>query len=501
MSDPILQLSGIVKTFPGMVALDQVDFTVQPGEVHALMGENGAGKSTLIKVMTGVYPADQGSIRLAGQVVCPTSPSEATRLGISTVYQEVNLAPNLSVAENICLGREPKSWSGIRWGEVRKRADQALARLSIKIDTNRALGSYSVAIQQMAAIARALDVQAKVLVLDEPTSSLDAAEVQQLFEVVNRLKADGLGIVFVTHFLDQVYAISDRMTILRNGRKVAEGATMDISRTDLVKHMIGREMSSEDAGPKSPDSSVSPSPPLITTHNLNQKGAISNLDLSIGTGEVLGLAGLLGSGRSESVRLFFGCDRPDSGQLEVDGKGVNGWSTAQAIRAGFGYCPEDRKTSGIVPELSVRENIMLVLQSRRGWLRSIPRKQQADLAQRMVAQLNIATTDIEKPVQFLSGGNQQKALLARWLLTEPRLLLLDEPTRGIDVGAKQEIMNLVEDLRAKGMSFVFVSSELAEVVRTCRKVAVLRDRRMVETLSGSEISEERIMATIAEVSH
>lgn len=495
--DSLLNLRGIVKRFPGVTALDGVDFEVQAGEVHALMGENGAGKSTLIKVATGVYPADEGEMSLRGQPFAPRSPDEAVRLGISTVYQEINLVPNLSVAENICLGREPMSPLGINWRALRARAEEAIKRIDLTLDVRRPLSSCSIAVQQMVAIARALDVSAKVLVLDEPTSSLDAHEVAQLFGVVHRLRGEGMGIVFVTHFLDQVYEISDRITILRNGSKVGDWNTSDLPKLELVTQMIGRDAATLER----PTEALQPLPDagteLVSAEDLGRRGAIAGISLAVRPGDVVGLAGLLGSGRTETMRLLFGLDRPDAGKLKVEGRQVGRFTSREAIRRGFGFCSEDRKAEGIFPEMSIRENVLIALQARRGWLRPLSAGRQREMAAELVARLHVQPPDIDRPIQNLSGGNQQKALLARWLATEPRLLLLDEPTRGIDVGAKFEIMSLIESLRRQGTGFVFVSSELGEVVRTCTQVVVMRDRRAVETLEGESISEERIIGAIA----
>ncbi len=488
----LLRMSGIVKTFPGVQALQGVDFEVVEGQVHALMGENGAGKSTLLKVLTGVYPADSGEILLRGDVIRPRSPQDATRLGISAVYQELNLAPNLSIAENIVIGREPMGPMGIRWREVKRRATQALARLGLELDVNRPIGSCSPAIQHLTAIARALDVDARLLVLDEPTASLDRDEVENLFTVIHRLKAQGLGIIYVTHFLDEVYAIADQITVLRNGTKVGCDTPAALPKRALVSLMIGREAPSEEAAPQREVSAAGEI--LVSAKELGRRFAVGNLNFAIRPGEVLGLAGLLASGRTETLRLLFGIDRPDTGMLMLDGIPAR-LTPRRAMRAGIGMSPEERKTEGIFPSLSVRENILIVAQVQRGWLRRLPRSAWAE-ADAMKDELRIATPDLDRSIASLSGGNQQKALLARWLIAQPRLLLLDEPTRGIDVGAKFEITGLVERLRSEGMAFVLVSSELSEVVQSSTKVAILRDRRMIG--EADDLSEKAILDQIAE---
>ena len=492
----LLELKGIGKRFLGVAALEDVDFDLRPGEIHALMGENGAGKSTLIKTLTGVHPPDSGTILISGQEARPASPDEAVRLGISTVYQEVNLVPNLTVMENLLLGREPKGPLGIRWKETRRRAQAAVERIGLKVDVGTPLGSLSVALQQMVAIARALDVSAKVLILDEPTSSLDAGEVDALFAVMRRLRKEGLGIVFVTHFLDQVYAVSDRITILRNGRKVGTWNAADLSRLDLVSNMIGRDASALERS-ESISAGETEGEPILTTQDLGRGGSVSGISIDLRPGETLGLAGLLGSGRTETVRLLFGVDAPDTGNLIVDGKKLSRLQPRESIRRGIGYLSEDRKREGIFPELSVRENMLVLYQVTKGWYRRVPTAKQRTMAAELAERLKVQPPDTERPIQFLSGGNQQKVLLARWLAIEPRVLLLDEPTRGIDVGAKFEIMSLVESLRKTGRSFVFVSSELPELVRSCTKVLVMRDRRAVKTLGAGEISEPAIVKEIA----
>ena len=499
MSGSLLEVRGLTKAFPGVRALDGVDFTVRAGEVHALLGENGAGKSTLIKVLTGVYARDAGETRLDGRAILPRSPRDAEGGGISTVYQEVNLLPHLSVAENICLGRQPTVFGAIRWRAIRQRARQALARLELDLDVSRPLSSCSLAVQQMVALARALDVSARLLILDEPTSSLDEREVADLFKVIRKLRGEGLGIVFVTHFLDQVYALSDRITVLRNGRLVGEFAARELPRLQLVAHMIGKDVNEAAAlARRAPVAArVAAGVPFLEVRNFGRKGSLQPLDLKIHAGEVVGLAGLLGSGRTELARLIFGVDRPDSGEMRIDGRPVAVPSPRAAIGHRLAFTPEDRKVDGIIPNLSVRENIVLALQASRGPWARIRRAEQNALADRFIAALKIKTPGPEQLIRNLSGGNQQKALLARWLATEPKLFILDEPTRGIDVGAKAEIEKLIEKLRQDGLAILFISSELEEVVRDSQRVVILRDRRKVGELAGAAISEHAIMERIA----
>ena len=498
-SRAILRMTGIRKRFPGVTALDDVDFRLFPGEVHALMGENGAGKSTLIKVLTGVEGVDAGTIELAGSPVSFGGPDQAQRAGVSTVYQEVNLCPNLSVAENIFIGREPRRFGRIQWSRMRKRAEELLARLDLRIDVSAELGTQSIAVQQMVAIARALDVQARVLVLDEPTSSLDAKEVEQLMAVLRALRADGMAILFVSHFIDQVFAIADRMTVLRNGKLVGEHLTAEMTPVELVTKMIGKELAALDELEVSERSRPGPDRPvLVAADGLARGGAIEPFTLTIRRGEVVGLAGLLGSGRTELARLLFGADHADAGTVDVDGQRVHLRSPRAAMKHRIAFCSENRKTEGLIAELTIRENIALAVQAGRGWLRPIPRRRQLELAARYIEALDIRPADPDAVVGTLSGGNQQKVLLARWLATEPRLLILDEPTRGIDIGAKAEIQRLVASLSEDGMAVLFVSAELEEVLRLSHHVAVLRDRRVVAQLANDGLTPEEIMSTIAD---
>ncbi len=496
----LLAMRGVRKTFPGVVALDDVAFTVRSGEVHALMGENGAGKSTLIKVLTGVYPKDAGVATFAGREIAPRTPLDAERAGIATVYQEVNLIPELSVAENIMLGRQPKRAGFLQWKEIRRRADEALARLGLEIDSSRAVSSYSMAIQQMVAIARALYLDAKLLILDEPTSSLDEQEVAELFGTMRRLKDDGLGIVFVTHFLDQVYEIADHITVLRNGGLVGEFEKAQLPRLELIAKMLGKQVAEvEKVGATlaigTPGETDGPA--LLEARGLARTGSVAALDLEVRRGEVVGLAGLLGSGRTETARLLFGADKRDAGEVRLEGESAALAHPAEAIAKGIGFCSEDRKSEGIVPTLSVSENIILAMQAGRGMLRKLPKAKQLGVANHYIEALKIKTPSPETPVENLSGGNQQKVLLARWLCMQPKLIILDEPTRGIDVGAKGEIEKLVESLRADGMAILFISSELEEVVRACNRVAVMRDHGKIGELVGAQIEEHAIMELIA----
>ncbi len=496
-SKPLLQLRGISKSFPGVKALSEVQFTVRPGEIHALMGENGAGKSTLIKVLTGVYRRDGGDILLAGQSIDARSPEEAQRLGISTVYQEVNLIPYLSVAENICLGRQSTTFGFLKWKEIRRRAEKALARLGIEIDVTETLTNYSIAIQQLVAIARALDISAKLLILDEPTSSLDEKEVETLFAILNKLKAEGLGIVFVTHFLDQVYAVSDRITVLRNGTFVGEYEAASLPRLQLISKMMGKDVSELDFKSGGRAAAKTAEKPFIRLKQVGRRGSLKPLDLEISRNEIVGLSGLLGSGRTETARIIFGLDRGDTGEMLLDDQPLSLGSPRQAIDLKFGFCPEDRKIEGIIPNLSVRENIILAFQANRGWMRYVSKAKQVELAEKFIKALNIKTPHPEQAIRLLSGGNQQKVILARWLASHPRLLILDEPTRGIDVGAKLEIEKLMAQLTTEGMAILFISSDLEEMVRNSHRVVVLRDRQKIAELRGEEISEKNIMHAIA----
>ena len=496
----VLTMRDISKTFPGVKALQHVDFTLRKGEIHALMGENGAGKSTLIKVLTGVHPFESGEIKMEGKdaPIVNRSPQDAQDNGISTVYQEVNLCPNLTVAENLFIGREPRKAGLIDWKTMNKKSTELLKDLQIDAKATDKLEECSLAKQQMIAIARAVDMNCRVLILDEPTSSLDDDEVEKLFVLMNRLKAQGVGIIFVTHFLEQVYAVCDRITVLRNGELVGEYETKDLPRVMLVAKMMGKDFDDlADIKGDHKDKKVFSETPVIEAEGIGHKGTIRPFDLKINKGEVIGLTGLLGSGRSELVRSIYGADKADSGTLKVNGKEVKINSPLDAMKLGMAYLPEDRKAEGIIADLSVRENIIIAMQAKKGMFHPMSRKEMEEAADKYIDMLQIKTASRETPIKSLSGGNQQKVILGRWLLTNPEYLILDEPTRGIDIGTKTEIQKIVLDLADQGMAVTFISSEVEEMLRTCSRMAVLRDGEKVGELEESELSQSNIMKAIA----
>jgi len=495
---PVIEMRDISITFGNVSALERVSVRLYPGEVHALMGENGAGKSTLIKALTGVYAVDSGTILVGGEQHEFHTPAAAQAAGISTVYQEVNLVPNLTVAENMLLGREPRRFGAINVRAMNRRARLTLERLGLDVNPSSLLGDHPIAVQQLVAIARAVDVDARVVILDEPTSSLDADEVAKLFDVMRRLREDGVAIVFVSHFLDQVYEIADRMTILRNGRLVEERMVAETSQLELVRLMIGRELEvlerlDRDHGRAAPTSAT----PVLKAVGLSRKGALEATDLTLFEGEVVGVAGLLGSGRTELARLLFGADVADHGTIEVRSTRRRLRSPRHAIDRKFAFSSEDRKAEGVFGDLTVADNMLLALQASRGWLRPIPQATRTRLVRDYMASLDVRPADPNALMRNLSGGNQQKVLLARWLITEPDVLILDEPTRGIDIGAKTQIQALVADLAAKGMSVVFISAELEEVLRLSHRVVVMRDRRKIRELPNDGASVGDVLEIIA----
>lgn len=495
----VLEMRNIHKSFPGVRALQAVDFTLCEGEIHALMGENGAGKSTLIKVLTGVYEKDEGEIFLKGldKAAVIRSPQDAQKLGISTVYQEITLCPNLSVAENMYIGRE----TGIRqnWKKINEGAEKILQSLDIPATATQQLSSCSIAIQQMVAIARAVDMECKVLILDEPTSSLDEQEVEKLFGLMKDLRARGVGIIFVTHFLDQVYAVCDKITVLRDGKLVGEYEIKDLPRVQLVAKMLGKEL--DDMSDIKDETRIYESEetkqPVFEAEKLQSDAGINPFDFYIKKGEVNGFTGLLGSGRSECVRAIFGADRVIGGTMKKNGKVIKINKPIDAMKQGIAYLPEDRKIDGIIGDLSVKENIILAAQVLRGFFRPFSKAEVNKFAEEYIKLLEIKTASADTPIKSLSGGNQQKVILARWLLTHPEYLILDEPTRGIDVGTKIEIQKLVLKLASEGMSVTFISSETDEMLRTCSRLVVMRDRKVVGELSGADLTQSKIMGTIA----
>jgi ABC-type sugar transport system ATPase subunit len=498
MQETVLTMRGIYKSFPGVKALHNVDFNLCEGQIHALMGENGAGKSTLIKVLTGVYSKDAGEIYIKGYAkpVSIRSPHEAQSLGISTVYQEITLCPNLTVAENLFIGRSKDFM--VDWRKRNERAEQLLNSLGIPAKPTNQLSNCSIAVQQMVAIARAVDMDCKVLILDEPTSSLDEQEVAKLFALMRELRDRGVGIIFVTHFLDQVYELCDKITVLRNGELVGEYQIIDLPRVELVAKMMGKELGdlAELHNITEADTAVAKEV-IIEADGLSSSSGIKPFRFKAYKGEVTGFAGLLGSGRSECVRAIFGADKVMKGKLRIKGENVNITSPIKAMKRGVGYLSEDRKRDGIIGDLSVRENIILALQAMRGFFRPFTKAQAQAFAEEYISLLGIKTASADTPISSLSGGNQQKVILARWLLTHPEYLILDEPTRGIDIGTKVEIQKLVLKLASEGMSITFISSEIEEMLRTCSRLIVMRDLFVVGELQGNDMTQDKIMYTIA----
>lgn len=492
----VLAAAGITKTFGNHTALDSVDIAFHRGEVHALLGENGAGKSTLIKILTGAYIPDGGTITVDGETVSFSTPQQAQTLGIGTVYQEVNLLPNMTVIDNLFIGRQPTNRLGlVDKRRMERESRDILSTYGLDIDVKAELSTFSVAVQQIIAIARAVELSGKVLILDEPTASLDRSEVEKLFGIIRQLRDRGLAIVFITHFLDQVFELSDRVTVLRNGRLVGTQAITSLDRTSLVRMMLGKDLAFHHPDVLGEEGEVGET--LMEFEGFGLSNSVQPFDLKIHRGEVVGIAGLLGSGRTEMARLMFGIDQADSGSIKIDGSSRQVRNPREAVELGFGFCPEDRKIDGIFGDLSVRENIVIAMQARLGWFKALNRDEQLEIAGNFIEALDIRTASAELPVKLLSGGNQQKVILARWLATDPRFLILDEPTRGIDVGAHAEIVRMISRLREDGLALVVISSELDEIVSYSSRVVVMRDRKMVAELHGADITPGVIVQTIA----
>ncbi len=494
MSDNILEVHGLTKEFAGVKALDNIEFSVEKGEIHALMGENGAGKSTLIKILTGLYKADRGKIIFQGEERKFTTVLSAQKAGISTIYQELNMIPYLTVSENIFLGHYPCNKTGIDWKKMHEDAQVLIDELGVDIDVKRSLNNYSTAKQQIISIIRAVNFNSRLLIMDEPTSSLDTNEVEILFGIMDKMKEKGVSMIFISHRLDEVYKKCDRITVLKDGCYMGTWKTEELSEYELLKTMLGKkEVKLERTLPVH---DFSDKEDILEVKNLIRVPYVNNVSFRIKKGEILGLAGLLGAGRTETARIIFGCDHPDSGEIYVEGKKVKIKSPEEAIHAGLAFCTENRREEGIFPDVTVRSNLTLCSLdqlSRGGFINEKQRKQLSD---DYIEKLMIKTTGGEQLIKNLSGGNQQKVILSRWMAIDPKLIILDEPTRGIDVGAKAEIEKLIHEFSDKGISVLFISSEMAELVRNCDRILVLRDGRIMGELMGEEISEKSIMETI-----
>ncbi|MFH9477885.1 sugar ABC transporter ATP-binding protein [Streptomyces anulatus] len=502
VADPVLEARSVSKRFPGVVALDDVSFALRAGEVHALVGENGAGKSTLIKVLTGVYRSDEGEVRVSGEPVRFARPFEAQQAGISTIYQEVNLVPLMSVARNIFLGREPKNRFGlIDFARMNRETTELLDGFGVRVDPKRPLHTLGIGTQQMVALARAVSVRAQVVIMDEPTSSLEPREVETLFRVIENLRGQGIAVLYVSHRMDELYRICDRVTVLRDGRHIHTGELAPLQRVQLVSMMLGRDMAEvrrdglTGFAAEGHDASRTP---VLTATGLDRRHQLHNISVELYAGEVLGLGGLLGSGRSETAKALTGALPLDGGEITVDGKRLGRPAPAAAIRAGISMLPEDRKAEGIVPGLSVRENIVLAAMPRLSRGGIVSRARQDRVVDIFMKRLRIKASSPEQKVGELSGGNQQKVLLARWLCLEPKVLLLDEPTRGIDVGAKAEVQSLIDELAREGLAVLLISSDIEELIEGADRIVVLRGGAVAGELVGDEVDESRLLEVLAD---
>lgn len=496
MAEVLLDIKGLEKTFPGVRALKGVNLTVNKGEIHALMGENGAGKSTLIKVLTGIYQKNGGTICFDGEEIIARTPIEANEKGISTIYQELNLVLFQTVYENLFLGREPRT----KFGSIDRKAmiseaKRILEELGIEIDVTRPLKNYSTAIQQMVAIARAVSINAKLVIMDEPTSSLDTHEVQVLFRIIRQLKSKGISVIFISHKLDEIFEICDRLTVFKDGEYVGDYDIGELNQLKLISLMVGKdtvELERNKQGYEFANAKV-----IAEMKDIRQGMRLNGINIEIKQGEVVGLAGLLGSGRTELAQVLFGSGMPDNGEIFWWGEKAGIHSPADAIKKGMGFCTEDRKTEGIIPHLSVRENITIALLPKLNSFGFVKTKEQDEIVRSYIDRLKIKTPTPEQAICNLSGGNQQKVLLARWMCMNPKLMILDEPTRGIDVGAKAEIEQLIQEFSKSGISVLMISSEIAELERNCDRIIVMREGRVIGELAGDQISQDKVMETIA----
>ena len=496
MAEVLLDIKGLEKTFPGVRALKGVNLTVNKGEIHALMGENGAGKSTLIKVLTGIYQKNGGTICFDGEEINAKTPIEANEKGISTIYQELNLVLFQTVYENLFLGREPRT----KFGSIDRKAmiseaKRILEELGIEIDVTRPLKNYSTAIQQMVAITRAVSINAKLVIMDEPTSSLDTHEVQVLFRIIRQLKSKGISVIFISHKLDEIFEICDRLTVFKDGEYVGDYDIGELNQLKLISLMVGKdtvELERNKQGYEFANAKV-----IAEMKDIRQGMRLNGINIEIKQGEVVGLAGLLGSGRTELAQVLFGSGMPDNGEIFWWGEKAGIHSPADAIKKGMGFCTEDRKTEGIIPHLSVRENITIALLPKLNSFGFVKTKEQDEIVRSYIDRLKIKTPTPEQAICNLSGGNQQKVLLARWMCMNPKLMILDEPTRGIDVGAKAEIEQLIQEFSKSGISVLMISSEIAELERNCDRIIVMREGRVIGELAGDQISQDKVMETIA----
>jgi len=488
MTEFVLEMRGITKRFPGVTALDEVDFTLRPGEVHGLVGENGAGKSTLMKILAGAQPMDAGEILVAGAPARITSPHDARDLGISMIYQEFNLVPRLSVAENIFLGRPPRMGRRISWRRLHGDAREVLDRIGVDLDTHLPVGELSVAQQQMVEIAKALSINARIIVMDEPSATLTGHELETLFELILRLRRSGIGVVYISHRLEELFSIAQRVTVMRDGRHIATNDMCDVTRDALIRMMVGREVSEA-----RPENDRGTGDERLRVEGLGRRGAFHNVSFALKAGEIVGLTGLVGSGRTEVARTVFGADRPDTGEIRVDGEPVRIRSPREAIAHGIGLLTEDRKNQGLVLMMSVRENITASNLAALGPGPFLLPRRERPIAARFVEELHVKTPSIEQLVRNLSGGNQQKVVLAKWLFTQSRVLIFDEPTRGIDVGAKAEIYRIIRDLAAAGTAVLVISSELPEILHLCDRILVMHEGRVTGEISGAGATQEEIM--------
>jgi rhamnose transport system ATP-binding protein len=486
----LLRLTGIGKSFSGVRALDSVSFDLNAGEVHALVGENGAGKSTLIKVITGAHRPDEGTIEVLGRVVEENDPVRSRDLGIAAIYQQPALFPDLTVAENIALGLEPGGpWRRIRWGDRRRRARQLLDRIGAAIDPDIEVRRLTMPEQQLVEIARALGADARILIMDEPTASLGEQEVEHLFGVVRELKGHGVGTIYISHRLEELPQVADRVTALRDGRLVGTRPMAEVDRSELIRMMVGRSLSAV-----FPKVEVEPGEVVLEAEGIGcRESGVRDVSLSVRSGEILGLAGLVGAGRTEAARILFGLTPADSGTIRVLGKAVAIDSPGDAVALGIGYVPEDRRRYGIIPPMSVADNATLATLGAISSGGLLDRDRARALASAMTAKMGVKTPSIDTPVGDLSGGNQQKVALARWLATDPRVLILDEPTQGIDVGAKAEIHRLMGELARKGLAIIMISSELPEILGMSDRIAVMCGGRIVGTLDRDRATQEEVL--------